>query len=84
MTHQVVPIQRDVERAGGHVVPVDVGDRSREAAGNRNAAGPDADQRELLDTAIAFENLVRNPGQRSPDPIGIHHHRHGRSSDRRI
>ena len=48
---------------------------SRRASGTPRRA--DADQRELLDAAVALENLVRDARQRPAHAIGIHHDRHG-------
>ena len=76
VAHQVVAVERDVERAGRHLVVVDLGNRAREAAGNRNAAGPDADQGELLDAAIALENLVRDARERPAHAVGVHYDGH--------
>src|SRR5205085_4995176 len=36
--------------------------------------------RQLLDTAVALEDLVRDPGEGAADAIGVHHDRHGRTS----
>ena len=80
VAHQVVAIQRDVERAGRHRrAPRDVAAMiAREAPGERHAARADADEREVVDAAVALENLVRDARQRASDAVGIHHDRHGR------
>ena len=59
-------------------------DRLRQAPGNRHAARPDADQRELLDAAIALENLVRDARERPRHAVGVHHDGHGDASGGRI
>ena len=56
--------------------PLMLGDRPRETPGDRHAAGPDADQAELLDAAVALENLVRDARERSVHAVGVHHDRH--------
>ena len=43
-----------------------------------HAPRADPDERELLDAAVAFENLVRDARQRAPDPIRVHDYRHGK------
>ena len=77
MAHQIVAIQRDVERAGRDLVPIDPADGQRQAPRQRHAARADADERELLDAAISLEDFVRDPGEGPRHPVGIHHHRHG-------
>ena len=47
---------------------------SRRASGTPRRA--DADERQLLDPAIALDDLVRDPGQRPADAIAVHHERH--------
>jgi hypothetical protein len=49
----------------------------REPPGERDAARADADKRDLLEAAIALEDLVRDARQGTPDTIGVHHDRHG-------
>src|SRR5439155_7140685 len=82
--HQIVAVQGDVERAGRDVVIVDVLHRAGQPAGERHAARADADQRELLDTAIALDDFVRDPGQRTPHAIRVHHHGHGDTAEKAL
>ena len=63
----------------GTVVAVDLADRLRQPPGERHAARPDPDQRQLLDAAIALENLVRDPRERPAHAVGVHHDGHGRT-----
>src|SRR5207249_9137685 len=77
---QIVAIQGDVEGAGRDVVPVDVADRAREPLRDRHAAGPDADERELVDAAVAFENLVGDAREGSTDAVGVEDDWHDTSS----
>jgi hypothetical protein len=72
-----VLVERDVERAGRHVVAVDVVNRLRDSARQRHAAGTDADERQLLDAPVALEHFVRDSRQRPAHAVGIHHDRHG-------
>jgi hypothetical protein len=76
MTHQIVAIQRDVERAGRHVVAVDVVQRPRDPAGQRHTARANSDERNVVKAAIALEDFVSNPGQRPPHPVRVHYERH--------
>ena len=48
----------------------------REPSRERHAARPDADQRELLDAAVALEDLVRDARQRATDAVGVHYDSH--------
>ena len=59
-------------------------DRPREAPGERHAARPDADEAELLDAAIALENLVRDARERAAHAVGVHHDGHEDTSGTRI
>ena len=79
--HQVVAVERDVEGAGGHLVLVDALRMAGEPPGERHAARADADQRQLLQAAVALEDLVRDARQRPPDAVGVHHDRHTAFAD---
>jgi hypothetical protein len=80
MAHQVVAVERDVERAGRHVMAADLLDAPRQPAGERHAPAADADQRQLLDPAMALDDLVRDPGQGLAHAIAVHHKGHGGTS----
>jgi hypothetical protein len=41
--------------------------------GEMHPAGPDADEGQILDALVAFQNLVRDTGQRPGDVAGVHH-----------
>jgi plasmid stability protein len=69
--HQIVAVERDVERAGRDVVAVDVVDGARQAPRQRHAASADADQRELIDGVVAFEDFVRDPREAAADSGGV-------------
>ena len=55
MPHQVVAIQRDVERAGPHRLVRDLLEHLREALGEHIAARADADERQALGAAVALD-----------------------------
>ena len=74
--HQIVAVERDVERAGRHVVAADLLDAPRQPARERHAAAADADERQLLDPAVALDDLVRDPGKGPAHAIAVHHERH--------
>src|SRR5688572_21258539 len=60
---EVVPVEGDVERADRHRGPVDGRDLGGQPLGERHAAGPQADEGELLGAAVLFEDLVRDAGE---------------------
>src|SRR5215216_4590452 len=72
MPHQIVAVQRDVERAGRHVVAGDLFERARDAPGYRHSARTDADERQVIDALVALDNLVCDAGEGSRDAIRIH------------
>ena len=61
----------------GIVVLIDLANRLREPPGERHAARADADQRELLEAAVALEDLVGDAREGTPDADGVHDDRHG-------
>ncbi len=76
MPHQVVAVQRDVERAGRHLVTGDLPERARDTAGDRHAARTDTDERQIFDTFVALDDLVGDAGEGSSDAIRIHDYWH--------
>ena len=56
---------------------VDVVDRLRQALGERHAAPADADQRQLFDLMVAFEDFVGDAGERAGDTLGVEDDWHG-------
>jgi hypothetical protein len=52
VTHEVVAIQRDVERAGRHIVTGDLLDRARQALGDVHAARAHADERKIVNALL--------------------------------
>jgi hypothetical protein len=77
VAHQIVAIERDIKRAGRHVVAVDFLECAGDAPRQRDPAGPDAHQRELVQPAVAFENLVRDARQHARHAVGVHYLGHG-------
>ena len=53
--------------------PLELG---RNAARQRHAALADADERQVVDAAVALEDLVRDARERARHAIGIHDDRH--------
>ena len=47
--------------------------RAREPPGDRHAARADADERDLVEAAIAFEDFVSDARQRAGHAVGIHY-----------
>ena len=77
VAHQVVAVERDVERAGRHLVTGDLAQARGDTPRQRHAAFADADERELVDRAVALDDLVRDARQRPLHAVGIHDYRHG-------
>ena len=69
---EVVPVQRDVERADGGLGARRLRDRPREAPGERHAAGAHAHEGQLLHVGVALEDLVRDAGERAGHPARVH------------
>jgi hypothetical protein len=65
VAHQVVAIERDVERAGGDVVARNVLERAGDPPRQRDAAAAHAHERNLIDAAISFDDFVSNARQRA-------------------
>ena len=74
--HQVVAIERDVERADGDVVAGDLALSRGDAPRERHAAAAHADEREIGQTAVAFEDFVGDARERARDALRIHDYRH--------
>ena len=76
VAHQIVAVQRDVERAGGYLVATELANRLREPPRNRYAARANPHEGQLVNAAVALENFVGNPGERTPDTVRVHYHGH--------
>ena len=76
LPHQVVTVQRDVPRPGRHVVAGDFLEASRQATRDVDAARAHADERQLVNTLVAFDDFVGDAGQGAADAVRIHYCRH--------
>ena len=63
--HQVVAIERDVERADGDVFAGDLAQVVGDALGDRHAAAAHANERQIGKTAIMFEDFVGDSRERA-------------------
>ena len=50
---------------------------AREPPGERHAARADADERDLVEAAVALEDFVRDARERAGHAVGVHHLGHG-------
>ena len=73
---QVVAVHRDVERAVRDLGALDAGDPLGQPAGQRDAAGRDAEQDEVRGALVVLQDLVRDAGQRPLD-VWCFEHRSG-------
>ena len=64
---QVIPVHRDVEGAVRHLLALYLGDPGGEPARQRDAAGRDAQEHDLLRSPGPLDDLVCDPGQRPAD-----------------
>src|SRR5207248_3116393 len=67
----VVPVEGDVELAEHDLAAGEVGDPPAKALGERNAARVDADESDLVQLGVAFDDLVRDPGERPVDGLSV-------------
>ena len=67
--HQIVAVQRDVEGAGRHLVARNVLDEFRDAPRQRHAARANADEGDFFETAVAFEDFVRDSREAAGHPV---------------
>src|SRR5262245_3749732 len=77
MAHEVIAIERDVERAGRQLVTVDLANRPRNTPCDRHASRANADQSQFFDPAVSVDDFVRDPDESSRHPFRVHHDRHG-------
>src|SRR5262249_22312091 len=69
-------VERDIERAGRHLVVVDVFDNRGNPLRQRHAAAANPDERQFLDTPVALEDLMRDSRQRAAHAIAVHDYWH--------
>jgi len=67
----VVAVKGDVELAEGNLRARELGDSPAQPLRERNAAGVDADERDLGEVGVALDDLVRDPRQRLGDRLDI-------------
>ena len=65
LPHQIVAVERDVERSGRDDLAGDPLELGRNASRQRHAALADADDREVVHTAVALDDLVRDAHERA-------------------
>ena len=68
---QIVAIERDVEGAGRHLVARNVLDEFRDAPRQRHAARTNAGKGDFVETAVAFEDFVRDSREAAGHPVRI-------------
>ena len=68
----VVTVGADVKDAERNLRPAEAAHVVRERAGERGAAGVNADNHQVLKGSVALDDLVGDPGQRPPHVVGGH------------
>ena len=81
---QVVAVHRDIQRAHGHRLVLDLGYPGGQPGGQRHAAGGYAEQHHVLGTAGAFEDLVSDAAQRARNVVGVENGAHRHKSRRGV
>src|SRR6266849_7494336 len=69
----VVAMLADVERAHRDRRPLELHQAVRQPAGEVVSLGHDANKHQVACAAIALQDLVRDPRQRAPDLLRVHH-----------
>ena len=75
-TIQVIAVHADVEAAPRHRRTLDLLENPCKPFGQRDSAGLDPEQDNVVRTSIAFQDLVCDPPNGSLDVAGVHHERH--------
>src|SRR5439155_12319854 len=71
---EVVAVERDVDHAERHRRPaLDLADLLPDTLRKMDAAGADPDQRQLVGSLVALEDLVRDARERTLDRERVHH-----------
>ncbi len=70
---KVVAMLRDVEAAERYSRLLELAENHRQASRQDIALADDADDHHIVDAPIALHDLVRDPMQRAPDLVGVHH-----------
>ena len=69
----VVAVEGDVERADRHRDALDLLDGRRQALGDRQTPGVEADEEDVAGAVVALDDLVGDPGERPPQVVGVEH-----------
>src|SRR5436190_1542309 len=67
----VAAVGEDGELDDRDLATGEVGDPPAQALGERNAARVDADESDLVQLGVAFDDLVRDPGERPVDGLSV-------------
>src|SRR5690606_20061523 len=70
---QVIAVHRDVERADRYGLAAELAHERSDALGERDSAGGDAEDHQILGPLVGLEDLVRDPSQ-SPGDVGLVQH----------
>ena len=76
VAHQVVAVQRDVERPDRHVDASDLLEARRKPLRERHAARADAREREFFDAAVALDDFMRNTRKRARHALAVYDNGH--------
>ena len=74
--HQVVAIERDVERADGDVLAGNLAQVVGDALRDRDTTAAHANEGEIGKTAVMFEDFVRDSRERARNALRIHDYWH--------
>jgi len=80
LAHQVIAVERDVEGSRRHVAASDLVQLLRNPTGDGHAPLANADEGQVVDAAIALDDLVRDARQRARQAIAVHHDGHRKAS----
>jgi hypothetical protein len=69
---EIIAIKRDVELAGWRTRTFELGDLLGDSFGERDAASPDADEKQVGGTAIALDYLRGETRERAADVLRVH------------
>ena len=72
LAHQVVAVERDVERSRRDFVARDLTQRTGDTTGDGHAARTHADQRQIFDAFVSFDDFVSDSSEGAADAVRIH------------
>jgi hypothetical protein len=73
---RVIAVERDVEGRRRDVMARNVLQRPGDATGERHTSTPDANERQIINRLVAFEDFVRDTREGAADPVRIHDYGH--------